>query len=519
MKHLLWSLLVLVLAGCGGGREPQPAPAGKLVKETWDAAYIEGVKTGYYHTTIREVERDGRKAHASTLEMSLTIKRFSDVVNLRMQTGTEEDADGKVLGVSLTQFADKDKRLVKTGTVKGGKLLLRVGDDPREQTVPWDDRVLGLYKQDRLFQERRLKPGDTLEYFNYELSLPPPAATVKVTVTAKEPEEVDVLEVRQKDGKDVVEHVKRKLLRVEAAPGKVEIGGNAITLPKLVSWLDGDFQPVRSQMDMPGLGKITLYRTTEAVARQDGGAPALLPDLGLDNLIFLDKPVERIHQLREVVYRITVKDDDNPTTVFLRDDRQSVRNAKGDTFELVVKAVKPEPAEKPGQVKDEYLKSSFFLNSDDPKIKELARQVAGDESDAWKKAVRIEKWVHDNMKPNNGIGFVTAGQIARDLQGDCRQHAMLSAALCRASGVPARTALGLVYGEEKRRPVLAFHMWTEVWVKGQWLPLDATLGMAGVGPGHLKIAEHDWTDTQTLAPLLPVLRALGKIKAEVVSAE
>ena len=29
----------------------------------------------------------------------------------------------------------------------------------------------------------------------------------------------------------------------------------------------------------------------------------------------------------------------------------------------------------------------------------------------------------------------TAGQIARDLEGDCRQHAMLAAAMCRAAGV------------------------------------------------------------------------------------
>jgi transglutaminase-like putative cysteine protease len=515
--NLLWSGLLLLLVAPVHAKDAGP---GKLIKETWDAAYLEGARTGYYHTTIREVERNGETIYVATLEMSLTIKRFNDIVKMRMQTGAEETADGKVVGLFLTHFLDRDKRFVMTGRVKDGKLLRRANNDPKEQAVPWNDKVIGLYKQDRLFKENKVKPGDVLEYLNYELVLPAPVAAVRIKALVKEPQEVDVLEVKTEGGKEVVQRVKQKLLRVEAVPDKVEIGGNAIPLPRFVSWLDSDYQPVRSQMDMPGLGQVTMYRTTETVARQEGVAPALLPDLGLGNLIALNRKVDRMHQLKEVVYRVMVKDDDDPTTVFFRDDRQAVRNRVGQTFELVVKALKPEPAEKPGTVRPEYLKSSFFLNSDDPRIKELAARIVKDETNPWQKALRIERWVFDHMKGNNGIGFITASQIARDLEGDCRQHAMLSAALCRAVGVPSRTAIGLVYGEEpKHGPVLAFHMWTEVWVKGQWLPLDATLGMAGVGPGHLKIAEHSWTDTQTLAPLLPVIRALGKIKVEVLSAE
>jgi len=514
--NLLWSGLLLLLVAPVHARDTEP---GKLIKETWDAAYIDGAKTGYYHTTIREIERDGQKIYVSTLEMSLTIKRFNDVVKMRMQTGTEETADGKVIGLSMTQFLDKDKRFVMIGRVKGDKLLRRANNN-NEEPVAWNDKVIGLYKQDQLFKENKVKPGDILEYLNYELVLPPPVATVKVKVLVKEPREVDVLEVKKEGDKEVVQRVKQQLLRVEAVPDKVQIDGNAIPLPRLVSWLDKDFQPLRSQMDMPGLGQITLYRTTESVARQEGVAPALLPDLGLGNLISLNRRVDKIHQLKEVVYRVTVKDDDDPSTIFFRDDRQAVRNREGHTFELVVKALKPEPVEKAGEAKAEFLKSSFFLNSDDVRIKELAGHIVKDETDAWKKALRIEKWVYEHMRGNNAIGFITASQIARDLQGDCRQHAMLSAALCRAVGVPSRTAVGLVYADEpKHGPVLVFHMWTEVWVKGQWLPLDATLGMAGVGPGHLKIAEHSWTDTQTLAPLLPVIRALGKVRVEVLSAQ
>ena len=63
---------------------------------------------------------------------------------------------------------------------------------------------------------------------------------------------------------------------------------------------------------------------------------------------------------------------------------------------------------------------------------------------------------------------------------------------------------------------MAYHMWTEVWVRGQWLPIDATLGRGYVGATHLKIADHSWADTTSLTPLLPVLRVLGKLSIEVV---
>ena len=44
---------------------------------------------------------------------------------------------------------------------------------------------------------------------------------------------------------------------------------------------------MRGQTELPGLGTLTLYRTSETIAKQEGAAPALLPDLLLDNYIKL----------------------------------------------------------------------------------------------------------------------------------------------------------------------------------------------------------------------------------------
>ena len=110
------------------------------------------------------------------------------------------------------------------------------------------------------------------------------------------------------------------------------------------------------------------------------------------------------------------------------------------------------------------------------------------------------------MLRDNAAPLVPADQTARELRGDCRHYALLTAALCRAQGIPARTAIGLIYVKPAGQgPVLGFHMWTEVWVNGRWLGIDATLGQGSVGAGHLKIADTSWNDVQTLAPLLPVV--------------
>jgi transglutaminase-like putative cysteine protease len=92
--------------------------------------------------------------------------------------------------------------------------------------------------------------------------------------------------------------------------------------------------------------------------------------------------------------------------------------------------------------------------------------------------------------------------------------------MCRAVKVPSRTALGIVYAPKDGKAFMAFHMWFEVFVDDQWLPLDATLGSGGVGPGHIKISDNSWYEEKTLAPLLPVLRALMvKPSLEVVKVE
>jgi transglutaminase-like putative cysteine protease len=487
----------------------------KTPLETWQAAYFEGLKVGHTHTLAREVLRDGKKVIRTVKQMNLVLKRYGSVVPMRIDQTTVETAEGKVLSLVTTQYLAKDTKVTLKGVVKGGKLTY-TGADGSEQTLDWDDEVVGQYWQEVVFHKKNVKTGDKFKFLDYQLVLPG-ALTVQVAV--KENEKVDRL-LQKKEGKSIkIVREPVTLLRVETVPEKILVGGTPIQLPSATFWLDTKLTPVRQQITMPGLGAIVFYNTTKEAALEEGVAPELLPDFGLKISIPVKQTIDNPYETTEAVYRITLKE--NIANVFSKDERQNVGEKKDRSFELAVKAIrKPGTVKKPIKVGEEYLQSNQFIDSANPRIRATAAKVVGTETDPWQKALKLEKWVHDNVRLSHAVGFPTAGQICRDLEGDCRQHAILLTALCRAAGIPARTAVGLIYvREEGRSPYFGFHMWTEVAVEGQWLGLDAILGEGGIGATHLKMGDHSWSRTATLAPLLPVSQALGKVAIEVVRAK
>jgi hypothetical protein len=495
-----WALVVLL--SVGGVRADETR---STATHTWEIARLEGAHAGYFHTVTTPIVRDGQKLLQTTQELRLTVRRYGDIAQLRMDSGTDETAEGKVLGVSMTQY-EAGGVLVLKGAVKDGKMHVTITHPGGRlsRQYDWNGKVIGLHAQDLIFQKRKAKEGDKFSFQSYEPSLNT-AVTVRVVVGAEE-------EV-------MVDGVKKRLLRATLTADKIEARGASIQLPPIIVWLDKDGRAVQRQLELAPLGRILLTRTTQAKATA-AVKTALLPDIGLRTFIPLKRRIPAATETSAVVYRVTI-DDDKPTTALARDARQQIKGVEGKTFELHVKAVRAPSEEGKETAGKEFLESCYYLNSTNERVKELARKAVGEEKDPWKKAQLIERWVRSHMTLDNGVPFAPAGQVAEKLRGDCRQHALLAAAMCRAAGVPSRTAVGLIYTDHggRARPVLAFHMWFEVNVKGRWVALDATLGEGSIGADHIKIADHSWHDTHDLLPILPVARVLGKMKIEVMSVE
>ncbi len=477
-------------------------PAGEIVEEFWEVAHIDGAKVGSLHTTVRAKEVNGVKQLRASAELELSFKRNNALMKLRMEQGTEETADGKVTGVFMKQ--DAGKQLVLFGTVEGEQLHVVVDNGRIDCKVRWTDQAVGLHAWQHLFEQKKPKAGDTFTFPRYE---PIVNFVVTMNVKVKDKEEVDVL------GK------KQMLLRVEMTPDKIVVPGQTLQLPGVVWWLDGDFVPQRRQFEMDGLGTVMLTRTTREVATA-AGAVAKLPDLGDKTRIPLNRAIAKPYDTRAAVYRITIRGDKEAATAVANDANQEIANDKGETFELRVHPVRHGDGKgSTDPAAAEYTASCPYINCDEKAVKELARKAVGDETDPWKKAVRLEKWVHANMRVDQTTPMAPAAQVAHDLRGDCRNHALLLAGLCRAEGIPARIAVGLLYVDKASKPQMGFHMWVEVYVEGQWLGLDAIVGKGHVAGSHLKIADHSWREVQSELAFQPVTRVLGKTTIEMVSSE
>src|SRR5688572_8133148 len=121
MRGLLASFVTLGLCAPGvlGGEM-----SGKAVLEFWDAAYLRGNRAGHVHTVTERFERKGQPILRATVELRLKVRRFNDVVDLGMDTGTWEAPDGRVLGTFMRQYLGKAKRLEIIGIVQGDQLVL-----------------------------------------------------------------------------------------------------------------------------------------------------------------------------------------------------------------------------------------------------------------------------------------------------------------------------------------------------------------------------------------------------------
>ena len=142
------------------------------------------------------------------------------------------------------------------------------------------------------------------------------------------------------------------------------------------------------------------------------------------------------------------------------------------------------------EAREWYLKPSDSIQSDDPRIIELAQEITENINDNYKKALAIHDWVCDNIAYNfdyiNGnktIVSVSALQVLEDRGTICSGYANLSVALLRAAGVPAKVVKGYAKSDalEDTYPDSVFseemqtnHAWLEFYADGRWVVEDPT---------------------------------------------
>jgi transglutaminase-like putative cysteine protease len=158
----------------------------------------------------------------------------------------------------------------------------------------------------------------------------------------------------------------------------------------------------------------------------------------------------------------------------------------------------------------EFLKATMYVQADDESIKKRAQEIIGSETNSWRAAILICKWVHDKIwNKNLKVGFGSAKQTLESLEGDCTEHTVLFIALARAVGIPSRICAGLVY----QRDAFYYHFWPEVYV-GKWVSMEPTLGQIQADATHIQLAGGKLESESALEFGEGVLRTLNRLQIE-----
>ncbi len=156
--------------------------------------------------------------------------------------------------------------------------------------------------------------------------------------------------------------------------------------------------------------------------------------------------------------------------------------------------------------RDRLLGASMEVQVNHPQIRSLSRLLAEGETDSWRLARIISRWVYDNLEKAL-VDTVTAVDALRTRRGECQSHTYLFTALARAVGIPTKVVNGLVYSEDYGG--FLYHAWPEVFV-GQWRALDPTLGQISVDATHIKLTENEREDP------LKLMEFVGRVGIEIM---
>jgi len=154
------------------------------------------------------------------------------------------------------------------------------------------------------------------------------------------------------------------------------------------------------------------------------------------------------------------------------------------------------PDDNPGDV--DGVSDPFALDLDSPAILELAGRITEGKTRSWDKGVAICQWVYRNLEKTMRESF-SALQVLGSGEGECQSHSLLAVSLCRASGVPARFAYGVVFLPD--RGAFFFHTWVEIHA-GEWIPMDPTLGHFPSGADRLTLAVGGYRDQFRIFPYI-----------------
>lgn len=438
-------------------------------RETWMSILQKDQKIGYVHRQFMKTA-EGYRILESVL---MRINTLGMVQDIRFKT--IGDLNHR-LALSAFDFELQSSlfRFKARGGVKGKTLIIYSGPTGSEQKIdlPVEKEIYlptGILES---MVNENLKPGDSRIFYVFD---PMSMAQRPMKVAVVTEETVSVMN-RQEKAKKV----------------SVDFMG----VPQF-AWVGRDGTVLREE----GSLGIRLEQTIREEALSNAGISSSA-DITEIVSVRANKAIPDAWQLKELKIRL---DGIKTNRVFLDGDRQSFNEKVLTIRKESILNLFPKGDEKfPGKLMT-FLKPTPFIQSDHTEIIAKAKEIVSQKDSDVAKATKLLDWVNQNIQKRPVLSVPNALETLRNRVGDCNEHAVLLAALARASGIPAEVEAGLVYQNGR----FYYHAWNVLHLGG-WITADAVMGQLPADVTHIRFVRG--TEQQ-----IDLMGVIGKVKLEILS--
>ncbi|MGQ9609282.1 MAG: transglutaminase domain-containing protein [bacterium] len=490
LKFCIITFSLLMLEFCGAiAEEVKSIWMKELPYESWMNAMLMGVKVGNLYMHVDRTTYKGESVLRINSIMHTEIKRFGiSIKNSKTKMFYLKDDLTPMYFLSKSDETGQEKiveGIITNGNIKI-KTTLEGKTTEKQQTIPPNTFFAEAIEE--ITVRKGLKPGNKFSLNVFSLDF------------------FDIMKVDVYVGNKENITYKGKNVEVFAVDYTMNIMGGITTR----EWITSEGEVYKMEMAKLGMSFVKVEKD-EAMG-----------DVGQLDLILKTK-IELVGErpssgIKNFKVKVSIPEG-NIRSTFVNNSRQKIlpnSDPSQGIIELTVKDIDENSAlRRPITRKElaQYLAPSIYVQSDDPEIINKAQEIAGSETNSWKAAVKICKWVNESIKDKNyKVGFGTAKQTLKELQGDCSEHTVLFIGLARALGIPSRICTGIVF----HRDAFYYHFWPEVYI-GKWISMEPTLGQMQADATHIQFNSKPIETESALELGEGVLKTMNRLQIERVS--
>ncbi len=264
------------------------------------------------------------------------------------------------------------------------------------------------------------------------------------------------------------------------------------------AWMDENGEIIREK----GLLGMTLEKTSKEMALAGLSETAGAEDITEIASVKSNVTIENPRKLTFLKVELSGIETDG---LYLNGGRQTLQQTlSGNMLSIARENLKdlPEKSENlnPEALKP-FLSAEPFIESDHPKISEMAAKIVSPDDPPLEKAKKLVGWVFKNIEKRPVISIPDAVTTLENRIGDCNEHAVLLAALARAAGIPSKIESGLVYLNGR----FYYHAWNLLYVS-KWITADAVFDLMPADAARIRFASGN---PQSQLELIPVIDRVG----------